>query len=97
MRVALFTTIAAVSLFAGGHDPHGLTRNEAKEIAEVETLGEAIAARLVHAKGTTHWEITVHMADQERGWRVLIDRATGKVWDMVSIRNPPPRKSTHRG
>ena len=97
MRVALFTLISAVSLFAGGHGHHALTRNEAKEIAEVETLGEAIATRLVHAKGSTHWEVTVHMAEEERGWRVLIDRETGKLWDMVAIKNPAPRKSRHGG
>ncbi len=71
-----------------------LTPDEAKGIAECETIGEAVSVRFVeHNSGFGKWEVLVHMEDQSYGWRVFIDRDNGKIIEKVQITNPPSKVS----
>ncbi|BDU73895.1 hypothetical protein [Mesoterricola silvestris] len=68
------------------------TLEEAKAVAECDTLGEAVTARkTLQTDGTKGWEVLVHMPGKKRGWRCIIDWDLGKVRLKDSIPNPPSR------
>jgi hypothetical protein len=71
-----------------------LTADEAKAIAESETLGEAVTAHPVrqhHSGGFPPWLVLVHMPGQDHGWRCIISRDTGKLLKKERIANPPSK------
>jgi hypothetical protein len=68
------------------------TAEEAKAVAECETLGEAVTARRIEqSDGTPGWEILVHMPGKKHGWRCIVDGDLGKVRKKEPIRNPPSK------
>lgn len=69
------------------------TEKEAKAIAERETGGRAAEARRIPLNGATGgWEVLVHMADEEKGWKCIIDCDTHGVYTKDRIPNPVPKK-----
>lgn len=71
------------------------TPEEAKAIAECDTLGEAVTARRIEQNdGTKGWEVMVHMPGKDKGdkgWRCIIDWDLGKVRLKEAIPNPPSK------
>ena len=66
---------------------------EAKAIAERETQGEAVSAQRIHLNGASGgWEVDVHMAKEERGWRCIVDCDTRMIRTRDRIPNPPRKK-----
>jgi hypothetical protein len=67
---------------------------EAKGVAEVETGGEAVAARWVSLGGTYSSdglggiEVLVHMSGKTKGWRCIIDSNNMKLRRKEAIPNP---------
>lgn len=67
-------------------------------VAEVETAGEAVAARWVRMSGTGSMnglggvEVLVHMEGQARGWRVFVDTNGGKVRRKECVPNPASKR-----
>jgi hypothetical protein len=75
-----------------------LSPHEAMNLAEFETGGEAVRARLVPHNGSFgKWEVQVRMANQDEGWQVFIDRDNGKVLGKKHIPNPPRRDDSRSG
>jgi len=71
-----------------------LTPEEAKAIAESETMGEAVTAHPVRhdrSGGFPPWLVLVHMPGQDYGWRCIISRDTGKVLKKERVPNPPSK------
>ena len=81
---------------AGGHEQDARQRKleEAKGVAEVETGGEAVAARWVSLGGTYSSdglggiEVLVHMPRSSHGWRCIIDSNNMKLRRKETIHNP---------
>lgn len=70
-----------------------LSHKAAKRLAEDATGGVAVRSRKVPQNGSLHaWEVLVRMPNDNHGWRVRIDRDTGKVLKKESIDNPPARQ-----
>lgn len=62
---------------------------EARRIAEQETGGRAVSARRIPLNGATGgWEVDVHMAREDRGWRCIIDADTHAIHRKTRIDNP---------
>ncbi len=62
---------------------------EAKAIAEQETGGRAVSARRVPLNGASGgWEVDVHMANEAKGWRCIIDSDTRTVHSKTRIDQP---------
>lgn len=85
--------VPALVLSAGSHRKHasGLVRTakEAKTIAELETGGKAVSARRIPLNGASGgWEVDVHMPNEDRGWRCVIDCDTRTVHTKTHIDNP---------
>ena len=96
LRKVLYVLLASLALVASQTPCH--TRQDAMNIAEIETRGEAVAARRIEMNGATGgWEVMVRMPGQERGWRVFIDRDNGKVRRKEPCPNPPERRRRHKG
>jgi len=69
------------------------TAEDARALAESETLGEAVTTRrIIQTDGTKGWEVLVHMPGLAKGWRVIIDRDLAKVRWKEAIWNPPSRR-----
>ena len=93
-----FATVPALILSAGTAKPRkhtsGLVRTakEAKAIAEQETGGKAVSARHIPLNGASGgWEVDVHMPNEDRGWRCVIDCDTRSVYTKTHIDNPGGR------
>jgi hypothetical protein len=72
------------------------TADDAKAIAECETLGEAVTARQVdQSDGSKGWVVLVHMPGKRKGWRVMIDWELGKMRWKEAIDNPPSKVNSH--
>lgn len=72
------------------------TPEEAKAVAECETLGEAVTVRRIEqSDGTKGWEVLVHMPGRNYGWRCTIDLALGKLRTKEAIPNPPSKVRCH--
>ncbi len=66
-----------------------LNAKDAKEIAERETGGKAVSARRIPLNGASGgWEVEVHMAHEERGWRCIIDADTRMVQSKTRVDQP---------
>lgn len=75
------------------------TAKEAKAIAERETGGQAVSARRIPLNGASGgWEVEVHMPNEDRGWRCVIDCDTHMVFTKTHIANPagPGRRTSRR-
>lgn len=88
-----FALVPALILSAAKPRKHasGLVRTakEAKAIAEQETGGKAVSARRVPLNGASGgWEVDVHMPNEDRGWRCIIDCDTRTVHTKTHIDNP---------
>jgi len=76
-------------------EPRYVTRpvksaREAKTIAEKDTGGLAVSARAIPLNGATGgWVIAIHMPNERRGWRCIVDRDTHAVYTKTRIPNPP--------
>jgi len=88
-------SVPALILSAGTARPRkhasGLVRTakEAKTIAEQETGGKAVSARRIPLNGASGgWEVDVHMPNEDRGWRCVIDCDTRSVYTKTHIDNP---------
>jgi hypothetical protein len=69
------------------------TAKEAKDIAQKDTGGIAISARRIPLNGATGgWEVDVHMPNEDRGWRCIVDCDTHTVYTKDRIPNPPLKK-----
>ena len=69
------------------------TAKEAKAIAEQETGGRAVSANRTYLNGASSgWEVDVHMPNDSRGWRCVIDSDTHQVHSKTHIDNPPLKK-----
>lgn len=98
MRMLALCLIPAL-LLAGSHKPKShrggvvATAKEAKAIAERETGGRAVEARRIPLNGASGgWEVDVHMAKDERGWRCTVDSDTHMVATKTRIPNPAVSK-----
>ena len=94
MRVALLLCVPALLMAGPRHPRRGIgpvrTAKEAKAIAEQDTNGIAVSARLVHLNGASGgWEVDVHMPKEDRGWRCTVDCDTHQVYTKDRIPNPP--------
>lgn len=92
MKFLLPALICSICLPAIATTPC-LTPEEAKAIAENETLGEAVSAHRLreHHNGFPPWVVLVHMQGQDQGWRCIISRDTGKLLKKERIPNPPSK------
>lgn len=99
MRTAALLLVPAL-LLAGGQKHKAprrggpvSTAREAKAIAEHETGGHAVSARRIALNGASGgWEVDVHMAREDRGWRCIIDCDTHMVYTKDRIPNPAAPK-----
>lgn len=69
----------------------GVVKNaaEAKAIAERETGGKALSARRIPLNGASGgWEVDVRMAQDDKGWRCIIDSDTRMVHSKTRIDQP---------
>jgi hypothetical protein len=90
MRIPATIIVCAATLAA---DIPCATAKEAKAIAEVETLGEAVAARPVRlGDGSLGWEVVVHMPGRKKGWRCCIARNNGQLRWKAEIDNPASKR-----
>lgn len=88
MKITPLILLSSFSMFAAPC----LTEQEAKGVAECETLGEAVSARLLpHNASFGKWEVLVHMPAETEGWRVFIHRDSGKLIERHRIPNPPSK------
>ena len=90
-----FALVPALLLSAGTARPRkhasGLVNSakDAKTIAEQETGGKAVSARRIPLNGASGgWEVDVHMPNENRGWRCVIDCDTRTVHTKTHIDNP---------
>jgi hypothetical protein len=70
-------------------------RAVARQTAESDTGGLAVAMRPVRINGSTVWgfEVIIHMPGRTRGWRCLVDLDfPPKVYNKYPIPNPPAPK-----
>lgn len=62
---------------------------EAKAIAEQDTGGKAVTARRIPLNGASGgWEVEVHMPNEAKGWRCIIDSDTRMVHSKTRIDQP---------
>ncbi len=101
MRSAALLLVPCLVLIAGGSQSKrsshrgGLVNSakDAKAIAEQETGGIAVSARRIHLNGASGgWEVDVHMPQDAKGWRCIIDADTRMVHTRSRIPNPKPSK-----
>lgn len=91
MKLILSAPILAGCALLAGTNPC-LDPEAAKAVAECETLGEAVSARLVKGgAGFGRWEVLVHMPGAEQGWRCFIRRDTSILEGKERIPNPPSK------
>lgn len=69
------------------------TVKDAREIAERETGGRATAVRRISLNGASGgWEVHIHMPNEEKGWKCIVDADTRTVYTKDRIPNPDGRK-----
>jgi len=93
--LAMALLVPALVLSAGTTKPKkpvsGLVRSakEAKTIAERETGGKAVTARRIPLNGASGgWEVDVHMPNEAKGWRCIIDSDTRMVHSKTRVDQP---------
>lgn len=93
IRAATLLFVPALLLSAGGRRHHGgplVNEKDAKAIAARDTGGEPVSAREIPLNAASGgWEVEVHMPNEERGWRCVIDDDTRMVRTKERIANPP--------
>ena len=93
MRAAALLLIPALVLSAGGRKHHGgplVSEKDAKAIAARDTGGVAVSAREIPLNAASGgWEVEVHMPNEARGWRCVIDDDSRMVRTKERIANPP--------
>ncbi len=94
LRALPLLLLPALALSAGGHRHRAAgtvrTAKEAKAIAERETGGTAVSARQIPLNGASGgWEVDLHMPNDEKGLRCVIDDDTHMVHTRTRIDNPP--------
>ncbi len=95
MRMHTLFPLVALTQFVSAQSAEEPCDNaeDARALAESETLGEAVTTRrIIQTDGTKGWEVLVHMPGRAQGWRVIIDRDLAKVRWKEAIRNPPSRR-----
>ncbi|WP_005038344.1 PepSY domain-containing protein [Holophaga foetida] len=95
---ALLVVPALILPLQAGHRRGGpvSTAREAKAIAEQETKGQAVSAQRIHLNGASGgWEVDVHMPQEDRGWRCIVDCDTHRVRTRDRIPNPAGKKKPH--
>ncbi len=92
-RAATLLLVPALMLSAGGHKHHRgplVSQKDAKAIAARDTGGIAVSAREIPLNAASGgWEVDVHMPNETRGWRCVIDDDTRMVHTKERIPNPP--------
>lgn len=92
-RAAALLLVPALMLSAGGRKHHRgplVSQKDAKAIAARETGGIAVSAREIPLNAASGgWEVEVHMPNEPRGWRCVIDDDTRMVRTKERIPNPP--------
>lgn len=67
-----------------------MTLEDAEILAEGETGGWATRSRRIDLNGASGgFEVWIHMPEQEKGWRIIIDQDTRRIRDKYPIPNPP--------
>ncbi|HET8900842.1 MAG TPA: hypothetical protein VFM84_02795 [Holophagaceae bacterium] len=93
IRAAALLLVPALMLSAGGRKHHRgplVSEKDAKAIAARDTGGVAVSAREIPLNAASGgWEVDVHMPNEERGWRCVIDDDTRMVHTKERIANPP--------
>ncbi|MCE1229558.1 MAG: PepSY domain-containing protein [Firmicutes bacterium] len=92
-RLAALLLVPALVLSATPRRPRRggpvSTAAEAKAIAEREVGGTAVHAHRIPLNGASSgWEVEVHMPNEDRGWRCVIDSDTHMVHTKERIPNP---------
>jgi hypothetical protein len=92
VRAAALLLVPALMLSAGGRKHHRgplVSEKDAKAIAARDTGGIAVSAREIPLNAASGgWEVEVHMPNEERGWRCVIDDDTRMVHTKERIPNP---------
>ena len=92
-RAAILLLVPALILSAGGHRKRHsgplVSERDAKAIAARETGGTVVSAHEIPLNAASGgWEVDVHMPNEERGWRCVIDDDTRMVRTKERIPNP---------
>lgn len=93
IRAAALLLVPALALSAGGRGHRRgplVSEKDAKAIAARDTGGMPVSAREIPLNAASGgWEVDVHMPDETRGWRCVIDDDTRMVRTKERIANPP--------
>ena len=93
VRTAALFLLPALVLCAGGRKHRGgplVNEKDAKAIAARDTGGTAVSAHEIPLNAASGgWEVDVHMPNDTRGWRCVIDDDTRMVRTKERIANPP--------
>ena len=100
-RAAALLLVPALLFPAGGHHRRGgplVSEKDAKAIAARETGGTPVTAHEIPLNAASGgWEVDVHMPNETRGWRCIIDDDTRMVRSKTRIPNPAaPSRSGKR-
>lgn len=99
VRTAALLCIPALILNAGGKHHRGplVSQKDAKAIAARDTGGIAVSAREIPLNGASGgWEVDVHMPNEAKGWRCVIDDDTRMVHTKERIPNPSLAKARRK-
>lgn len=91
-RAAILLLIPVLALSAGGRKHRGgplVSEKDAKAIAARDTGGQPVSAHEIPLNAASGgWEVDVHMPNEPRGWRCVIDDDTRMVRTKERIPNP---------
>lgn len=69
------------------------TVKDARDIAERETGGYATEVKRIHLNGASGgWEVHIHMPNEDKGWKCIIDSDTRMVYTKDRIPNPSKKR-----
>ncbi|HET6330499.1 MAG TPA: hypothetical protein VFF76_06885 [Holophagaceae bacterium] len=92
IRAAALLLVPVLALSAGGRGHRRgplVSQKDAKAIAARDTGGVAVSAREIPLNAASGgWEVEVHMPNEARGWRCVIDDDTRMVHSKERIPNP---------